>query len=292
MLVVISIIVILAAILFPVFVRARANAQRAACQSNLKQLGLAFAQYNQDNDGRFPHGWDVNPLSAAGTSNVYSAMPTDTTDDPILWPAKVLPYLKSRQIFHCPSFDYKYGSSCTTPVGTTTRYRWQDSDPVNSASRPSAGSFTHYGASFVHYGYNVVFLGGDTYVGGHACQDNPPTNGIGALESQIEAPASMVLLIDNNVANRGITVAPAFAVPTVYGFDLAGAHQCKADGTVDDYDTFDGRHFDGVNVLFVDGHVKWMKKEDALYRPAGYVTTCNVGTNWNSTDPRYIWNRK
>src|SRR5687767_1588685 len=56
LLVVIAIIAILAAILFPVFARARENARRASCQSNLKQLGLSFAQYTQDFDERYPMG--------------------------------------------------------------------------------------------------------------------------------------------------------------------------------------------------------------------------------------------
>jgi prepilin-type N-terminal cleavage/methylation domain-containing protein len=58
LLVVIAIIAILAAILFPVFARARENARRASCQSNLKQLGLAVMQYAQDYDEYYPrHSW-------------------------------------------------------------------------------------------------------------------------------------------------------------------------------------------------------------------------------------------
>ena len=54
LLIVIAIITILASILFPVFARARENARRSACQSNLKQIGLGLMQYVQDYDERMP----------------------------------------------------------------------------------------------------------------------------------------------------------------------------------------------------------------------------------------------
>jgi prepilin-type N-terminal cleavage/methylation domain-containing protein/prepilin-type processing-associated H-X9-DG protein len=57
LLVVIAIIAILAAILFPVFARARENARRASCQSNMKQIGLAMMQYSQDYDERTVAPW-------------------------------------------------------------------------------------------------------------------------------------------------------------------------------------------------------------------------------------------
>ena len=76
LLVVIAIIGIIAAILFPVFVRVRENARRASCQSNLKQLGLGVMQYVQDYDESMPF------------------------ED---WRTAAEPYLKSTQIFNCPS---------------------------------------------------------------------------------------------------------------------------------------------------------------------------------------------
>jgi prepilin-type N-terminal cleavage/methylation domain-containing protein/prepilin-type processing-associated H-X9-DG protein len=83
LLVVIAIIAILAAILFPVFARARENARRASCQSNLKQIGLGVLQYTQDYDERFPNSY-------FGTDSVG-------------WSERIQPYLKSVQIYQCPS---------------------------------------------------------------------------------------------------------------------------------------------------------------------------------------------
>ncbi len=84
LLVVIAIIAILAAILFPVFARARENARRASCQSNLKQIGLGILQYSQDYDEQ------VVPAYALGTPNVH-------------WRTLIYPYVKSTQLFACPS---------------------------------------------------------------------------------------------------------------------------------------------------------------------------------------------
>lgn len=87
LLVVIAIIAILAAILFPVFARARENARRSSCQSNLKQIGLGVAQYVQDYDEKF----------SPNTINL-----TPATESKI-WAQQLQPYLRSIQIFACPS---------------------------------------------------------------------------------------------------------------------------------------------------------------------------------------------
>lgn len=79
LLVVIAIIAILASILFPVFARARENARRSSCMSNLKQLGLAFMQYTQDYDEQLPK----EAIHSGGT--VYETGKPITSGDLHLW---------------------------------------------------------------------------------------------------------------------------------------------------------------------------------------------------------------
>ena len=81
LLVVIAIIAILAAILFPVFARARENARKTSCLSNLKQLGLGFMQYTQDYERVIP--WAQDPGTTPRT--------------------RLNPYTKSNQMWVCPS---------------------------------------------------------------------------------------------------------------------------------------------------------------------------------------------
>jgi prepilin-type N-terminal cleavage/methylation domain-containing protein/prepilin-type processing-associated H-X9-DG protein len=94
LLVVIAIIAILAAILFPVFSRARENARRASCMSNMKQLGLGFMMYAQDFDERLP-SWYMFSVSGS--------VPMTPTQPGIY--AMMKSYLKSDDIWICPS-DY------------------------------------------------------------------------------------------------------------------------------------------------------------------------------------------
>jgi prepilin-type N-terminal cleavage/methylation domain-containing protein/prepilin-type processing-associated H-X9-DG protein len=100
LLVVIAIIAILAAILFPVFAKAREKARQTSCLSNCKQLGLGFAQYIQDYDSNWPLMYWGNP---SGTWNPNVNPPVTTPPSPNYWGAEVTPYLKNTQIFFCPS---------------------------------------------------------------------------------------------------------------------------------------------------------------------------------------------
>ncbi|MBI5834856.1 MAG: DUF1559 domain-containing protein [Armatimonadetes bacterium] len=90
LLVVIAIIAILAAILFPVFAKAREKARTSSCQSNCKQIGVAFMQYVQDYDEQFP-------ATHAAQQQI--------------WAGRLVPYIKSVQVYGCPSDPHKNQTS-------------------------------------------------------------------------------------------------------------------------------------------------------------------------------------
>jgi len=85
LLVVIAIIAILAAILFPVFAKAREKARQSSCLSNVKQIGLGLMQYCQDYDEKLPYG-------SSAYVNVHNC----------LWET-MNPYIKNTQVLLCPS---------------------------------------------------------------------------------------------------------------------------------------------------------------------------------------------
>jgi prepilin-type N-terminal cleavage/methylation domain-containing protein/prepilin-type processing-associated H-X9-DG protein len=215
LLVVIAIIAILAAILFPVFARARENARRAACQSNLKQLGLAFAQYNQDYDGRYAYTDD-------GGNGTPGKGEVDTPWGPYTrqvlgWQHMLSPYVKSTQIFKCPS-------------------------ATAGDNEKNAGVNNTQSTGLSNYGYN-------TKVNGGWGVPSNPTWGEGALnEAKLEYPAMTIVLNDNSRnASAGAQTGPG-----TDGWNNAQGHVdlIKAGGGLT-------RHLDGGNYLFADGHVKW-----------------------------------
>ncbi|HEX2999397.1 MAG TPA: prepilin-type N-terminal cleavage/methylation domain-containing protein [Armatimonadota bacterium] len=155
LLVVIAIIAILAAILFPVLARARENARKSTCQSDLKQIGTAMLQYVQDYDEKYPAAYAiiagagisasdyggpfhdnwcraVNPTSNANTQTLRSKGVT--------WMQIMQPYIKNEQVFKCPSDSSDQLSSYHMKMslgGTTTGY------PMASLDYPAQAMMAH-----------------------------------------------------------------------------------------------------------------------------------------------------
>jgi len=105
LLVVIAIIAILAAILFPVFARARESARATTCRSNLKQFGNAMAMYLSDYDQRFPRGGWSGGIQRSSE-----------------WQNALFPYIKNAGVYMCPSHPDRQATGRGGSGGVATAY--------------------------------------------------------------------------------------------------------------------------------------------------------------------------
>ncbi|MBI2302055.1 MAG: DUF1559 domain-containing protein [Armatimonadetes bacterium] len=140
LLVVIAIIAILAAILFPVFAKAREKARQSSCLSNMKQLGLACCQYQQDYDGLYV---PVAVWNSNYAGNGY------------WWSVIIQPYMKNLQVGLCPSYGCNFngvgswtgaGYCGDTAGGTSTcdqppRGRWIGGYGINWGNTAANGNW-------------------------------------------------------------------------------------------------------------------------------------------------------
>jgi len=129
LLVVIAIIAILAAILFPVFARAREKARQSSCLSNVKQIGVAALMYAQDYDETF------NP------SNQNCPPPN------LNWSQLIFPYVNNDQIFICPSFGGVSTSTCGASYRKPSSYV-HGGYAINAWSAVGQGGTTTYGPGY------------------------------------------------------------------------------------------------------------------------------------------------
>ncbi len=248
MLIVVAIVAMLAAILFPVFSRAREVGRRSTCQMNLRQIGIAFQQYTQDSDG-----W-ISPKTLG-----------NATPRQISWPSMLVPYIKNTQIFVCPSQTTNDVWTAPNPkfidvnAGSTKkpRYCGYSHGDVTSASMgvPFAGKPITYSRNLIvsRSWIKPSFLRRKS--GFLAIAATSTTSGPVLHEAAVEDPSGTIHIVD---AITGGTNAPnsacgggASALISIDG-EVNTDHYRDAESSKPAY-----RHSEGFNALYGDGHVKW-----------------------------------
>jgi prepilin-type N-terminal cleavage/methylation domain-containing protein/prepilin-type processing-associated H-X9-DG protein len=257
LLVVIAIIAILASILFPVFGRARENARRSSCQSNLKQIGLGLVQYVQDNDGWSPgsvtFGKQISGANAATS-----------------WPTTIFPYVKSEQIFACPSGESSKvkrsilgPASTRTYCGASTDGDGSDANTIQLLNGPLSYGFNNIqnGPLGPSYGWSTA---GFTEPFGSAGPNGSKTGfvqpsksaSIGVFEPSVEDPTGTIRIFDSWGGVNGAAAEPCNVGSSIRAI---GA-EIRTDRFLTDAPSkVAARHFDGFNALYGDGHVKFRK---------------------------------
>jgi prepilin-type N-terminal cleavage/methylation domain-containing protein/prepilin-type processing-associated H-X9-DG protein len=132
LLVVIAIIAILAAILFPVFARAREKARQASCLSNVKQISLAALMYAQDYDETFPLRY-----FDSGVPDSILYPDGEQTRQGMIWPVPVYPYVNNLQVFSCPSWNWKWNGRYTGRAAYGISYYVQG-EPMAEVTQPAS----------------------------------------------------------------------------------------------------------------------------------------------------------
>jgi prepilin-type N-terminal cleavage/methylation domain-containing protein/prepilin-type processing-associated H-X9-DG protein len=226
LLVVIAVIAILAAILYPVFAVAREKARQTGCASNLKQIGTAVQMYLQDYDGTYPD----NPYPN------HAPNPVETLDYRPYY-VSLFPYVKNYELFICPS------------VGNG-RYGKLRVEELSGKDAKVEGRFgTDIDTYPQHLGSQEKFF---TRVG--YCYNEQAKR---ALEVELANTTRLPLMWDGRRLWSGI--GPAFGQ---VGVDNSTLNEVGHSGLcwVPYFESGDVvmRHNGGLNMLFADGHVKYV----------------------------------
>jgi len=172
LLVVVAIIALLAAILFPAFERAREMARRAACESNLKQIGLGIAQYVADND---------EIMVGVGNANNVNGS----------WKCWIAPYINNHDVFYCPDGGYK------SPYSVGSLRENLNADGFPSCYTANGGTDSSYGVynsacenDAMPWGCTPMSMLTDLYVGKNVSQFVNPSQLLLVTEGGVRGGAS------------------------------------------------------------------------------------------------------
>ena len=225
LLVVIAIIAILAAILFPVFAKAREKARQISCLSNMKQLSLGFIQYTSDSDGVMPNASDgqagnaVLPPGSPGPGWMYyTGFMNGTGNSTVFDPTQgaLYGYVKSAAVYVCPD------------------------DSLAAKNGPGGRTGNSYGV-------------------GACTVSTVATGGIrrGKSEAAFDNSSGALLLAEESFTDP--------ATPNDNAGTTNDAYLWPNPTNTAQHDRITTRHSGGSNIAFLDGHAKWTVDPNAKF---------------------------
>ena len=242
LLVVIAIIAILAAMLLPALHRAREQARTSVCQNNLKQIGIGFALYRNEYDGANVPSFYI--LTSGRPSNFF------------YWTKTIYDYLKNEEVFLCPSRPEWEWNDPTQPVGRWTGGYFINNDSDQGVHPPyqTASYYSHVPVKEVVYDSEVIDPAGTIEAGDHWAMGQPgsaaPEGMLWVYIGQYDGPANI----------------DAVEWQSHYNYLTREAYEADRD-----------RHNGGLNYLFYDGHVEWLRPEFVLEHEAELLDRTIVG---------------
>lgn len=231
LLTVVAIIVVIAAILFPVFALAREKGRTAACLSNERQISLALMQYVTDNDSTYPNG-----IQATSAGRIWQGEG---------WASQCLPYIQSRAVFTCPSDVSQPARFAETEVSYGYNINLVDQgegyeDVLSGLTEPELTAPSQ-----------TVMLFETAQVSVNLGSPREGADGIPPNSTNFSASGNG---LDNRLYGQtDATTSTANKYATGY---LGG--RAAANPLLTQFLSPDGRHSKGSNYTFCDGHTRWL----------------------------------
>jgi len=293
LLVVIAIIAILAAMLFPVFARARESARKIQCLSNVKNIATAVQIYLTDYD-RFPtknHDQAeiqmLDDLSSKGGCGQYSTHRLNGSNPFLRWQVVLDEYVKNRQVWQCPSVRTAEYAKWIVPDYTSpwwlylqqTRSQWGSGSSTCGGGPCCHGWPSGWGGTVTD---SMVQGAAGENTGAFSCSVAPNTGSLWDRKTaELDDPSAWVVCGDSQ---GGLQMYTAFtnAYANACCMGLTDAHGTDVDKKYDSDPSYRKQyapHLGGTNMGFADGHASWWDAEAAIQQ-AGNAMCCAPETNY------------
>ena len=306
LLVVIAIIGILAAMVFPVFARARESARKAVCLSNIKNIALAIQMYLSDFDDVFPPGetrpevrdWFLSKKSCCCEDRIRGPNPY------LFYPVILDPYVRNRDVWRCPSSQFVQSWMVISNASLDANGDWWRAVQAHEGECPGVRGCTNcippgWGGTatdFIAQGCDgrTDNATGDVFqmTLGTAPRWALQKGGTGTKLGTLSDPVKYPIVYDAGTVVVGADRCSWIAYPDSCRLDGVAACgcggdwvncswsiPCSVDKTKPEYaldpqyrkDHCPTRHLGGSNIGFADGHARWFTSEAILWG----------GENWN-----------